>query len=208
MQKLNYKTVDELAYETIKTMILKNRLKPGSRINQVQLARELGVSRTPIRRALSQLVKEHLLEMVPRKGIYVKKYSKAEMVVIFDLREVLEGLTCRKAAPIVKKEQLDHFKCLFQEAVKNNDYEAYCKVDVKFHCFLLEVSGIKLLEDIVKSFHILSKSFVPGLLRPPEETFPEHIAIIDALVSRDPDTAENLMRQNIRKSTNVLRNSL
>lgn len=208
--KIEYNNLDKLVYDKVKEMILKKQLKPGKQIIQEELAKKLGVSRTPVRRALSQLVKEHLVKAMPRGGTYVREFSKEEMITIFEIREVLEGLACRKAALIVKKERLEHFKNLYKkalESITDNDWRAYERADIKFHFFVLETSGIKLLENMVKSFHILSNSFTPGMIRPPKETFPEHMAIIDTLARRDPSAAENLMRRHLEKTIAVLKKS-
>jgi len=211
--KIEYDNLDERVYNKVKEMILKKQLKPGEQIIQEKLAKKLGVSRTPLRRALSQLAKEHLVKVMPRGRTYVREFSKEEMITIFEMREVLEGLACRRAAQVVKKEQLEqleHFKNLYKkalESITDTDWRAYEKTDIKFHFFVIETSRIKLLEDMVKSFHILSNSFTPGMIRPPRETFPEHMAIIDALAGRDPDAAESLMREHLKKTIAVLKKS-
>jgi len=209
--KINYKSVDELVYDKIKSMILNNHLKPGTKIIQHKLAEELGVSRTPVRRALTQMVKEHLVRVAPRGRFYVRDFSIAEMVTIFEMREVLEGLACRKAALKVSKKKLDYFGDLYRKALElaeKDGWESYRKVDEKFHTFLIEVSGVELLKEIVKSFQILSNSYTPGLIRPPQETFPEHMAIIKALKSRNPELSEKLMREHLQKSAKVLEKRL
>lgn len=208
--KIEYNNLDELVHAKVKEMILKKQLKPGKQIIQEELAKKLGVSRTPLRRALSQLAKEHLVKVLPRGGTYVREFSKEEMITIFEIREVLEGLACRRAAFVVKKEQLEHYKNLYKkalESITDTDWRAYERADIKFHFFVLETSGITLLEDMVKSFHILSNSFTPGMIRPPKETFPEHMTIIDALARHDSDAAENLMRKHLKKTIAVLKKS-
>jgi len=206
--KIEYRNLDKLVYNKVKEMILKKQLKPGKQLIQEELAKKLGVSRTPLRRALSQLAKEHLVKVMPRGSTYVREFSKEEMIAIFEMREVLEGLACRKAAPVVSKNRLNLLKDLYKRAMKSSnkgDWTAYKKADEKFHSFLIETSRIDLLREIVKSFHILlSNSYTRGLIRPPKETFPEHMAIIEALENHDPDLSEKLMREHIRKSIRVL----
>lgn len=205
--EIKYNNLDELVYNKVKEMILKKQLKPGEQIIQEELAKKMGVSRTPLRRALSQLAKEHLVKVMPRGGTYVREFSKEEMIAIFEMREVLEGLACRKAALVVSKNRLNLLKDLYKRAMKSankGDWTAYKKADEKFHSFLIEASRIDLLREIVKSFHILSNSYTHGLIRPPQETFPEHIAIIEALKDHDPDLSEKLMREHTRKSIRVL----
>jgi DNA-binding GntR family transcriptional regulator len=209
--KVNYRSLGELVYKRVKAMILNSQIKPGTKIVQYQLAEKLGVSRTPVQRALSQLAKEHLVKVTPRGGTYVREFSKEEMIAIFEMREVLEGLACRKAALLVSENRLNFFRDLYKRAMKSankGDWTAYKKADEKFHSFLIKISRIDLLREIVKSFHILSNSYTQGLIRPPQETFPEHMAIIDALEDHDPDLSEKLMREHTRKSIRVLKEEL
>jgi len=118
-EKINYENLDGLVYKRIKNMILSSELERGTKIVQNELAEELGVSRTPIRRALSQLAKEHLVEVSQRGLAYVRDFSRKEMTTIFEIREVLEGLACRKAAQTVTKEKLEHYKRVYREAMES-----------------------------------------------------------------------------------------
>lgn len=206
--KVKYNSLDELVYNKLKEMILNKHLKPGQQIIQEQLAKKLGVSRTPLRRALSQLAKEHLVTMLPRGGAHVTEFSQEEIVAIYEIREVLEGLACRKAALSVSKNRLDFFRSLYKKAMesaKKGDWEAYEKADEKFHFFLIEASQIDFLQEMVKSFYILVSRYARGLVRPPQKTFPEHMAIIDALENQDSELAEKLIREHIQKSIQILR---
>lgn len=206
--KIEHKQLEELVYEKIRDMILFQTLKPGDKIVQSELAESLGVSRTPIRNALAQLAQQHLVEIGRAGATHVRNFSKEEMVAIFEIREVLEGLACRRASTVVKDDDLERFRGMFQKAMESGDEvdnRAYQKVDMKFHSFLTEVSGLTLLKDIIKAFHILSRSFIPGLIRPPKETLQEHMAMIDALRNREPDAAEAIMREHLKKSTAVIR---
>lgn len=206
--KVKYNSLDELVYNKLKQMILNKQLKPGQQIIQEQLAKKMGVSRTPLRRALSQLAKEHLVTLVPRGGTHVREFSQEEIVAIYQIREVLEGLACRKAALLVSKNRLDFFRNLYKKAMesaKKGDWRAYEKADEKFHFFLIETSQIDLLQEMVKSFYILVSRYARGLVRPPQETFPEHMAIIDALEKHDSELAEKLIREHVQKSIQILR---
>jgi len=206
--KVKYNSLEELVYKRLKKMILNRQLKPGEQIIQDQLAKKMGVSRTPLRRALSQLVNEHLVITVPRGSTYVREFSQEEIVAIYEMREVLEGLTCRKAVFFINKNQLDFFRSLYKKAMesaKKGDQKPYEKADEKFHFFLIKTSQINLLLEMVKSFYILISRYARGLVRPPQETFPEHMAIIDALENRDSELAEKLVREHIQKSIQILK---
>jgi len=207
-EKIRHSNLDEKVYDKLKQMIVEKRLKPGEKIVQEELAHRLGVSRTPLRRALSQLAKENLVRMVPRGGTYVKDFILEEMISIFEIREVLEGLACRKAASLITKKQVNYFRNLYEKAMQsasNGDWGTYARADEKFHGFITNIAQTDLLKEIVRTFHILSNSYTRGLIRPPQETFPEHTTILDALENHDAGKAEFLMRQHTRKSIEALK---
>lgn len=210
-EKIKHLNLDEKVYEKIKKMIVDKRLKSGKKIVQDELAHRLGVSRTPIRRALTQLAKENLVKIVPRKGTYVKDFTLEEMILIFEMREILEGFACRKAASLITRKQVVTFRNLYKKAIKAADashWVSYTKTDERFHTFITEICQIELLQEIIQAFHILSVSYTGGLIRPPQETFPEHMAILDALENHGGEKAESLMRQHTRKSIEVLKMKL
>ena len=90
-----HENLDQKAYSILKKMIIDRKLLPGDKIPQEKLARELGISRTPLVSAIKYLEHEKLVEAKPRRGYFVRFFSIQEMVSIFELREVLEGLAAR-----------------------------------------------------------------------------------------------------------------
>ena len=94
-----HENLDHKVHRQIKSMILEQKLKPGAKIYQEKLALDLGISRTPLVNALKKLEQERLIMAIPRRGFYVRQFSKQEMVGIFELREVLEGLAAREGLP-------------------------------------------------------------------------------------------------------------
>ena len=109
---------------------------------------------------------------------------------------------------MLKKEEVGYYKNLYQKAVEsiiNADWRGYENSGVKFHFFVIKVDGVRPLEDIVESFLMFSNSFTPGLTRFLKETFPEHMAIIEALEDHGLQEAEPLMRYPLDKSSQVLK---
>ena len=82
--------LDQMIYERLKTMIIDREIAPGDKIYQEKLAHDLGVSRTPLVNALKKLEHEKLVTAIPRRGFFVRFFSKQEMIQIFELRELLE----------------------------------------------------------------------------------------------------------------------
>jgi DNA-binding GntR family transcriptional regulator len=198
----------------MKSRILERKLLPGDKIYQDRLAEELGVSRTPLVNALKYLVHEKLIEAVPRIGYFVRQFTKEEMISIFELREVLEGLAARRAAILISDAQakkMEGFFGNFNELEYLSNYRAYAKEDRLFHGFVVEVGSKEFLRSILESYNVIAFSYqigdgnAEGLVRSPVETIMEHQAIIKAIVKRNPDKAEELMRMHLRKSCDRLR---
>ena len=207
MKKTLIKTenLDQKAYQIIKDMIENRDLLPGQKIPQEKLASDLGISRTPLINALKFLEQEKLVESKPRRGYYVRLFSLEELVSIFEIREVLEGLSARRAAHSITNGQISQLKKIFQPFEKINDiqdYHAYSRADRKFHNYIAEISSREFLSSILQTFNIVSLAYLyptkEGLIRPPNETIKEHTAIVEAICSRDPKAAEQLMRTHLQ----------
>ena len=195
-------SIETQAYKIIKEMILNKTLKPGERIIQERIARTIGISRTPVKKAFAQLIKEHLV--IEKNGhFYVNSLDYSDLALIYEIRAVLEGLACRLAAPKVDKAWGEYMKERFAKAL--NDREEYYKVDIEFHTNIPKLAQHPILLQVLDSFQILTRSFMPGLIRDPNDTLPEHLEIIDALIAHDEERAELLGREHIRKSVPILK---
>ncbi len=98
-----HRNLDAKVYDRLKAMILEGKLVPGDKVFQDRLAQEMGVSRTPLVNALKVLEQEKLIKAIPRRGFFVRQFTKEEMIYIFELREVLEGLAARRAAALITR---------------------------------------------------------------------------------------------------------
>jgi DNA-binding GntR family transcriptional regulator len=210
-----HENLDQKAYSILKEMITERKLLPGQKIPQEKLARDLGISRTPLISALKFLEQEKLVESVPRRGFFVRLFSTAEMVYIFELREVLEGLAARRAASNISNSQITELDGFFKKFVKQEnitDYKAYAREDRRFHNFVIDVGAKEFLRSILLTTNIISFSYQvlesEGLIRPPNETIREHLAVIEAIRNRDPDAAEEVMRHHFKKSLSHLRQEI
>jgi DNA-binding GntR family transcriptional regulator len=210
-----HENLDQKAYLILKNMIISRRLLPGEKIHQEKLAHDLGISRTPLVSALKYLEKEKLVEAIPRRGFFVRLFTKEEMISIFELREVLEGLAARRAAHNVSESQIEQLHDFFKQFEKSSDItdiKAYAREDRRFHNFIIDVGAKEFLKSILDNYNIISYSYqlvsYEGLVRPPNETFYEHQAIIDAIGNRDADSAEELMRQHLKKGIAILRQEI
>ena len=217
MQNLGaeHANLDQKVYLILKNMIIDRKLLPGEKIRQEKLAQELGISRTPLVAALKFLEHEKLVESKPRRGFFVRLFKKQEMVSIFELREVLEGLAARRAALQVTDGEIDrlqNFFAAFKSQADISDYRSYSKEDRRFHNFVIQVGAKEFLRSILETYNIISFSYQvvssEGLVRSPNETLEEHLAVIGAISDRDPEAAETLMRRHFKRSAAALMQNL
>jgi DNA-binding GntR family transcriptional regulator len=210
-----HENLDHKAYQVLKRMIIDRRLLPGEKIPQEKLAQELGISRTPLVAALKCLEQEKLVVAKPRRGFYVRLFELEEMVRIFELREVLEGLAARRAARRITDAQITKLRTFFTRFDRSRpitDVKAYAREDRQFHTFVTEVGAQEFLRSILEATNIISFSYQlttsEGLVRSPDDTVQEHLAVIDALCRRDPEDAEALMRRHFSTTIHQLSRKL
>ena len=200
-------SLSERAYDAIKASLLKMDLTDPSvedRIDERSLAEKLGVSRTPLREAISRLVMEGFLKVVPRKGVFVVKKSKKEIVEILLVRATLEGLAARLATNYVTDNDINELKKIVApfDSIKNIEGKAleFSSVNVDFHEQVLKLSNCQALIDLAsKLFDHMHwiRTKAAGFEERFKVAHDGHLAIIDALAKRDPNLAEKRMRQHI-----------
>lgn len=209
-----HQNLDFKVYQTLKTMIVERKLEPGAKIYQDKLAQDLGVSRTPVVNALKKLEQDKLISAIPRRGFFVRLVSREDMIQVFEVREVLEGLAARRAAMLITDAQLKKLQHFFHDLSANlsDAADAYAEEDRKFHKFLIEVGGKGILASILENYNVLTFSYQTnqgaGLIRSPAETLHEHLAIIEAIAEHNPVKAEDAARSHLRNSANRLREQL
>jgi DNA-binding GntR family transcriptional regulator len=176
---------------------MERKLLPGKKIRQEKLAKDLGISRTPLINAFKYLEHEKLIEAIPRRGFFVRLFTKQEMINIFELREVLEGLSARRMASQITNTQIIKLNGFFKQFANSSDIKdvkAYAKEDRRFHDFVTSVGSNEFIKSILESYNIISYSYqlvnFEGLVRPPNETINEHLAIIERISKRDSEVAE------------------
>jgi len=210
-----YENLDQKVYQIVKTMIEDRRLLPGQKIPQEKLAKELGISRTPLISALKFLEHEKLVEVKPRRGFFVRAFSIQEMIGIFEIREVLEGLAARRAAECITESECTALSSMFTEFEDKDDItdlSAYSKADRNFHNMITRIASREFLTTMLQTLNVISLTYqnVPkeGLILDPNETMEHHKAIIKAICSKDGAKAEELMRGHFRRSIDCLKESI
>ena len=207
MGQLEHIELTVRVYDRLKQMILSGELEPGQKIVQEKLSERLGISRSPLLKALQRLENEFLVESVPRRGMYVKKMKPSEILDIFYVREVLEGLAARLSAKKITAQEIRQLKSLFAPFSENPDainINEYQDADRSFHPLIYKIADSPVLSKLEMLGNVTIIAYQAGLVRPPEETLSEHLGIIDALERGDGNLAEEISRNHIRESTKFL----
>lgn len=191
-------------YEYLKELILSSKIPPGTKLPEEKLASKLGVSRTPLREAISRLAQENIVRLIPRRGAFTTKYTKAEIIEILEIREMLEGLTARLAVRNLDEEVLGILRALFspQRARQmERNLSLLAKADARFHEVIVRATGnrrlIQLMSNLYDQMHMvrLRTITLPGRLK---KSIQEHMEIMAALAKGDADLAEGCARRHIR----------
>mgnify|MGYP000939943508 FL=1 len=210
----SYKPLRELVLEAIREAIITGTLKPRERLMEIQLAEELGVSRTPIREALRKLELEGFIVMVPRKGAYVADLTFKDIADVFEIRAALEGLAAGLAAERITDDELKNMERLLvekAEAIAEKDIEKLVAADTKFHDALYRASRNQRLSNIISNlreqiqrFRTTSLSY-PGRSR---RSLEEHRSIVEAIQSRDVQSARQAAQEHIENAENSMIESI
>lgn len=205
----NYKPLREVVFETLREAIIKGDLSPGERLMEIQVAEELGVSRTPVREAIRKLELEGLVIMVPRKGAYVADISMRDLSDVFEVRCALEALAAELAADRATDEEIEELERMLvkiSEALENNRIQETVELDTQFHEMLYAASRNERLRGILSQLREQIHRFRlqswtrPGRARVALE---EHRAIVEAVAERNPQLAKKRAMAHIRSAESV-----
>ncbi|WP_298346124.1 GntR family transcriptional regulator [uncultured Algibacter sp.] len=195
-------------YKRLKEMIRNGELKQGEKLVQEKIAERLGVSRTPLMKALLALENEYLVESKPRRGMYLRVLDRKEIIDIYVCREAIEGMAARVLATKKNMSHVSQLKACFNPFTSDTDIDvdAYAKADETFHSLLIKLTDNTPLDKIYFFNDIHDRVVGHGLVRAPKDTLKEHFDIIEAIAIGDADKAEALTRLHINKSKELLIN--
>ena len=184
--------------ELLRQRIFNRELAPGSWIDELKLAEEYGISRTPLREALKVLATEGLVTMKVRRGAYVTEVSERDLADVYHLLALLESDAAAQVAEHadeVQREQLRQLHARLEKQVRQRD--AFFAANEQFHMALLQIAGNRWAMQIVTDLRKVMKLnrhhslFKQGRL---EESLDEHRALMQAIAARDAGAASRLMR--------------
>jgi DNA-binding GntR family transcriptional regulator len=200
----------EQVYEAILSEITEGKLPPNSRLIQDELAEIYGVSRQPVQQALLLLRNHGLVRDAPRRGLVVAPLDVDFIRNLYEIREVLEGLSCRKAAECGSERARLEGSALIaagREAVETGSVARQIATDMAFHCFLYEISGNLLIGETTAPYWHYLRRVMGEVLRDDEKIpgsiWDEHTAILDAVIAGEADKAETLARQHISRAAKI-----
>lgn len=193
----------EAVRERIEQMVLTGALPAGERINELQLAAQLRISRGPLRESLRALEHAGLLVAVPNHGVYVKKVELADALHLYDVRAGLARVTGRLVAQRASREQIDELRTIYdsmQAACKTDDINAFYAGNLTFHSRLLECAGNPRLstmsETVRNELQLYLRDAVIGPARL-HKSQAEHQQILNAIIDGDAERAASAFEAHI-----------
>ncbi len=206
------KSLKQQAYEKLTTMFLKGELKQGDPLIELNLSEKMKISRTPLREAFLQMEKEGIVEIIPRKGAFIKRITLHDIQEVFQIREAIEGMAAHLAATKITENQIEALEKIFNQADECRGDDSFLKAAEKagdnLHEMVLQISGNLRIREILNSYQLLlmreqkKAASIPVII---EQAFDDHKEILTGL-KESPDAAEKAMRTHIRKTLNAVIN--
>lgn len=209
-------TLKQHAYKLIRNRVLSGSIPPGGRLSDDALSKELKISRSPIREAISQLTSEGLVEYRPRSGAYVRVPDLRELEEWYETRAALEGFAVMRAAGCMTAVQIGQLDGLCDEmaaVIKSvralpdkladeKHRERFLALDLEYHMLILRVSGNAWMLGIVEECKLLTKVFghvqIDHDMRLLSRSHLGHLRIVQALKRHEPEQARRLMEAHIQ----------
>ncbi len=194
-------SMSEIVYLKLKSDILENRLKPGVKLVEENLANEFNVSRTPVREALKQLDQDGLITYFTRKGSIVSQISLKDAQELYEVREVLEGLAIKQICLSMDSQSLrilEDIVAKMDEAIENNDYEMIKILHSQWTEAILSLvknNLVAITKNLVRLRKISLFETTQSI-----DAYRETKNILNAIIKSDADESENLARLHVRNA--------
>ncbi len=191
--------------DQLRSRIFAHELTPGTWIDEQSLAKEFGISRTPLREAVKVLAAEGLITMKLRRGAYVTEVNRGDLEQIFTILSLLEGEAAKEAAVKANERdlnELDDMHLRLEKAAADRNLEQFFEINVRFHERIIAIannpwmSGV--IADLRKVLNLQRKDSLSRTGRM-QSSLAEHREILKALLKRDPRTAEQAMRTHLAR---------
>lgn len=193
------------AYNTLKERIMRWELRPGELLLVQPLAKELGISRTPVREAMVRLQQEGFVEEAEGKKFRVAQVKLKSILEIHEIRELIELHAVSRAAESRangQRKELDRLAGRMEKAMREGDHAAFFEADMAFHARIIQMSGNETLEALMAQLNEKIqriRHMTTYVTRRVEDTIGEHQAILDAVRGGDPEAARSAMKYHLDK---------
>ena len=191
------------AYDTIKQQIIDLHLRPGEIIMVQQLARKLGISRTPVREALVRLKNEGLVDSAEGRKFKVCELTLDTIIEIYDIRECLESLAIERVSETITNIQMRHLRNIvvkMKDALEHKDYDSFFQQDSNFHNYIIEACGNKILKSLMKQLSDKVQRIrylTINISKRPEDSIGEHMQILECLKHKDREGAKSVLQKHL-----------
>lgn len=194
----NKDSIEVKACNAIRKAILAGDFPPGQKLVQEQLAKQLGISRMPIREALKQLEIEGLVKIEPYRGAFVNEVDTEAIKENYVLRSELEKIALQKAFPFLTKKDVTDMEALVREMDETIDYETFIQTNIEFHHLLLKYCPWQRLSTFIQvlwnGYSQQTPEFLDGQM---ERSNEDHKKIVEALKNDKPEEAGLLLHDHI-----------
>lgn len=203
MSSAKYQTRTWHVYNDLLRLISSGEFRAGSRLDEQRIARDLGVSRTPLREAITQLVRDGIVENRPYRGNFVRRFTAKQVFDLYEVRKALESTAVRLAIPKLTDASTAMLRDILDQVERSleaGDLEAYGFADQQFHETIAQLSGNETLITILSRLGGQIQLVRTMANRSPnvvEVTASERPEIVDAMVSGNVDLAASLMEEHI-----------
>ncbi|MFP5108205.1 GntR family transcriptional regulator [Neobacillus sp. C211] len=205
------RTTQDKVYKQIKKAILFGGFSQDEIFTEVQLAETLNTSRTPVRAALQDLVKEGLLVSIPRKGVTVRKITQEEQDEIFLLRSSIEVQVVKKLTEVITSpDQLKILRLIVEqqkEALENEDAIRFIELDHEFHLSLTRLANYSIMEEVLQNLHNLTQLMGLKAIRKQgrmKNVIKEHSEIIQSLETRNSELVSAVILNHLDNTKDTL----
>ncbi|MEE0966064.1 MAG: GntR family transcriptional regulator [Bacilli bacterium] len=211
-EKSGHGSLGNRIFDILRDRILNGEYKTGQKLNELTLASELKISRTPIREALKQLELEGLVMSVPNKGVYVKGFSPRDIDDMFEIRLALEGLAIQLAIERMDEVHLTKIKEIFELMefyTLKKDNDKINDLNILYHETIYQATQSTYFEQLLKDIHYYVSVTSRHSIQKPERletALVEHRAILDAIVEGNKEKAKYTIQKHIRKTQVLVRN--
>lgn len=198
--------VDQVV-QAIREGIQEGRFVPGQRLIESDLTEQFGISRGPLREAMSRLAGDGLVVIEPHKGVAVRRFTRGDMEELYDVRQAVESLAARLAASRIDRDnnraRLQALLTEMQAFSNSGEVMAYASCNDRFHKLIVEISGNRYLTNLIEHLHVpifreLGMRFMDTRAR--QDSIADHQAIAQAIFDGDGARAGKAMSRHVLRS--------